>query len=207
MLGFVLPQSLSYPKLWMEAFANSGSFGSQYRGQNSCSSSPERHVFIDPPRRPCTKTRSIKGSGAENRVLKPSGPIASSLSVGCVLADPKLRAKKELPLRVPALARSSCPSVGVFSVGESVGASERDEGNTSDGAYFERERERRSCYIRCRSAFERDPNIILCLPPSLHRRCATHLRSIVATLKLEVKPGRRAGLCSASLASLRHISS
>jgi hypothetical protein len=159
----------------MDALANSGSFGSHCRGQNSCSSSSKRHVFIDPPRRPWTKMRSIRGSGAENNVRKPSGPIASSFSTTCVRADPKLRAKKELPLRLSDFDRSSCPSVGVFSVAESVGASERDEGKTSAGMYFERERERegRSCCVKYTSARDLARTRKTYLLPSLHRTCTT----------------------------------
>jgi hypothetical protein len=168
MIGFVLCQSLMYPKLWTDALANPDSLGNQSRGQNSCSSSSNRHVFIDPPRRPCTKIRSIRASGAEYRIRKPSWPILSSLSATCVRADPKLRVKKELPFHVSALGRSSCPRVGVFSVAERVGASEKDEGKTPVGMYFEREREG-DCAVQdvsqCESVCRRN-NLL----PTLHRR-------------------------------------
>jgi hypothetical protein len=137
-LGFVLLQSLSYPKLCIDVLANAVSSESQYRGQKSCSSSPKRHVLIEPPRRPCTKTRSIRGSGAQNKDLKPSGPVVPSLSLACGRADLKLRVKKEAPLRTSPAGDSWCSNVGVCSVGDSTGASERDEGNTSASTYFER---------------------------------------------------------------------
>jgi hypothetical protein len=128
----------------MDVLANSVSSGSQYRGQKSCSSSPKRHVLIEPPRRPCTKTRSIRGSGAQNKDLRPSGPFVSSLALACGRADPKLRVKKEASLRMSPAGGSWCTNVGVFSVGDSVGASERDEENTSVCACFERQRFGRS---------------------------------------------------------------
>jgi len=121
-LGFALPQSLSYPKLCIDVLVNSFSSGSQYRGQKSCSSSPNRHVLIEPPRRPCTKTRSIRGSGAQNSDLRPSGPVISSLSLACVRADLNVRPNKEAPLRRSPADGSWCPNVGVCSVGDSVGA-------------------------------------------------------------------------------------
>ena len=88
MFGCLRLQSLLYPKLWMLAWLSSGSSGSQYFGQKYCGSGCFCHVFMEPPRRPWTKIKSINGSGEEARSRRPSGPrVSSSVGAGRRLFD------------------------------------------------------------------------------------------------------------------------
>lgn len=80
MLDLVLAQSELYPKVWIFTLCNPGSIGSQYCGQKNWRSASFRHVLIEPPRRPCTNIKSIRGSGEECSSRKPSGPRAPSSS-------------------------------------------------------------------------------------------------------------------------------
>jgi hypothetical protein len=78
-LSFPLIQSELYPKLWIRTFLNAGSLGSHSCGQYSEIEFVLLHDFLEPPPRPCTKTRSTRGSDDECKRLSPRGPLESSV--------------------------------------------------------------------------------------------------------------------------------
>jgi hypothetical protein len=73
---------------------------------------------------------------AENKHLNPSGPLTVSLELLWCREDPKLRVRKDAPLRTSYFGRSSCPQV-VCSEGEGWRVSERDDEDTLSCEYFE----------------------------------------------------------------------
>jgi hypothetical protein len=97
----LLPQSESYPKLWILTSCKASSTGSHSFGQNSDGSPDFVHVFCDPPPRPWTKIRSAfaKPSAGTNRVFSPRGPSLSSGEGASPPPGSQLREeRKERPL-------------------------------------------------------------------------------------------------------------
>lgn len=94
LLPFLSPQSELYPKECIRTFLNLGSKGNHCCGQYWFISSVLLHVLRDPPRRPCTKMKSMRGSEGAYSRFRPRGPRTSSTCSDC--RRPRLRPGNDL---------------------------------------------------------------------------------------------------------------